>query len=127
MSNVKQAIIKTKYKSFFKHWLTLTEPLHKLNKKEIEVLALLLYYYFEFKKEINNDNLSWKLTFDHDTKSKIINELNLSSDQILQNVLTALRKKKIVLNNKINQSFIPEMDLTKSNIFSIIYKFEING
>lgn len=126
MSNIKQAIIKTKEKTFFKHWLTLTEPLHKLNKKEIEVLSLFMFYYFEFKKEIANEELCWKLTFDHDIKLKILNELNLSSDQILQNILTGLRKKQIIINNKINISFIPQIDLKKSNTFSLIYKFEIN-
>jgi len=127
MSNTKQALIKTTSKNFFKHWLVLTQPLHKMNTQSINVTALFLYYYFEFKKEISNDDLAWKLTFDYDTKTKIKEELNISQDQVLRNMMTVLRKDKVIVDNKINKSFIPIIDLNKSNSFSLIYKFEIDG
>ena len=125
MSNVKQALIKTNIQNFFKHWLTLTKPLHKLKPQEMNAIASLLYYYFEFKKEIQNDDLAWKLTFDYDTKHKIYAELNVIEGSF-NNTLYALRKKKIIIDNKINKSFIPILDLTTSNTYSLIFKFEIN-
>lgn len=123
---VKQALIKTDEKTFFKYWLIFTQPLHKLNDKDIDVTALLLFYYFEFKKELSNDEIAWKLTFDYDTKAKIINELQLSSGQILRNILTSLRKRKVITDNQINPSFIPKFNKDDKD-FSLIFKFEING
>lgn len=125
MSNVKQALIKTNVKNFFKHWLMLTKPLHKLKPQEMNAIAALLYYYFEFKKEIQNDDLAWKLTFDYDTKHKIYKDLDII-EGTFNNTLYALRKKKIIIDNKINKSFIPILDLTTSNTYSLIFKFEIN-
>lgn len=124
--NTKQALIKTNEKNFFKHWLILTKPLHKLSDQKIKVVSLLLYSYFNFKKEISNDNLAWKLTFDYDNKSKIKKEMEISNDQIFNNLLSTLRKDKIIVNNKINKSFIPNINLKTNNTFSIVYKFEIN-
>ncbi len=122
MSNVKEALIKTTNKNFFKHWLLLTKPLHKLPTAEINILALLLYYYFEYKKEIKSEELIWKFVFDYTTKNKIKKELNIKVDQSLQNVLYSLRKKKIINNNIISKSFIPNI---KDNEHSLIFKFEI--
>ena len=119
-------IIKTNEKNFFRHWLILTKPLHKLPNQKIEVVALLLHTYFNFKKEISNDDLAWKLTFDYDSKLKIKNEMGISTDQIFSNLLTTLRRDKVIINNKISKSFIPNIDLKNTNMFSLIYKFEIN-
>ena len=45
----------------------------------------------------------------------------------MQNVLTVLRKKNIVQDNKINPLFIPELD-KESNNFKIVFNFNIvNG
>ena len=126
MGNTKQALIKTNQKNFFKHWMNFTRPLHGLNKTESSTIALLLYNYFELKKDISNDDLAWKLVFDYDTKLKIKEELNFKTSQSLDNLLFALRKKNIIINNKINKSYIPIIDLDQSNTFSIVYKFEIN-
>jgi hypothetical protein len=122
--NTKQALIKTNSKNFFKHWLILTKPLHKLKSQEINVLALLLYNYFELKKQITNDDLSWKLTFDYDTKLKIRTELNII-EASFNNVIYSLRKKKIITEGKINKSFVPILNLESSNTYSLIFKFEI--
>jgi len=122
--NTKQALIKTNSKNFFKHWLILTRPLHKLKSQEINVLALLLYNYFELKKQITNDDLSWKLTFDYDTKLKIRRELNIMQASF-NNVIYSLRKKKIITEGKINKSFVPILNLESSNTYSLIFKFEI--
>lgn len=121
----KKALIKTNKKNFFRYWLIFTKPLHKLSDRDIDVAALLLYHYFELRKKVDDEELAWKLTFDHDTRVNIISELNLSSDQILRNILTSLRKNKVVTDNKVNPSFIPVLDDT--NVFSLTFNFEING
>ena len=125
MGGIKQALIKTTEKDFFKHWLILTKPLHKLNSLEINITSLLLYYFFQFKKEMDKDHLAWKLTFDYEIKSKIVKELKIN-DQMFRNTLTILRKSNVITNNQIAPSFVPKINLKESNSFSLIFKFEIN-
>lgn len=122
----KQANIKTSKKLFFKHWLNFTKPFHKLTNKEIEVVSLLLYYHSKYREETNNNKILWKMIFDYDTKMLIKKELDNMKDQILQNLLSSLRKKKVIVNNKINPVYIPDLD-KDSNNFKIIYNFIING
>ncbi len=125
MTNKKQALIKTNKKDFFKYWLLFTKPLHQLKGPEISVLSLLLFYYFELKEKVSDDDLVYKLLFDYDTKMKIKNELNYL-DQTLQNSLTLLRKLNVIKDNKISPSFIPDIN-NNSNEFTLTYKFNING
>jgi len=123
--NQRQALIRTTRKNFFKHWLSLTKPFHKLRPQEQDVLALLLYYYFEYKKDIKRDDLVWKMVFDYDTKMLMKEDLSGMKDVIFQNTLSSLRKKEVVKDKQVNPSFIP--NITKdANNFNLIFKFEIN-
>lgn len=121
----KQANIKTDIKLFFKYWLNFTKPFHSLSDREINVVSLLLYYHHIFKKETTNEKMLWKMLFDYDTKMLIKKELDNMKDPILQNILSSLRRKKVIVNNKLNQAYIP--DIGKDNNFKIIFNFLINA
>lgn len=123
MKNSKIANINITIKDLFKKWLEITKLFHKLTNQEIEVLALLLYYHYKYKKDITNEKILWKILFDYDTKLEIKEELNIK-DQGIQNVLTSLRKKNIIRDNKIVSTFIPELDQDGKN-FKIIFNFNI--
>lgn len=125
MKNQRQANIKTSKRNFFKHWLSLTKPFHKLRQQEQDVLALLLYHYFEFKKDIKKDYLVWKMVFDYDTKMIMKEELGGMKDVIFQNVLSKLRKKNIIKDGKILDSYIPNIE-PDAKTFSVIFKFILN-
>lgn len=101
----------------------MTRPFHKLSQQQINVLALLLYYYFENRKDITNNKILWKEVFDYDTKTKIQKELNIKP-QGIQNVLTALRKKKIIIDNEIIKTYVPNIEY-KSTTFNLLFKFDI--
>lgn len=120
----KQANIRTSKKQFFKHWLNLTKPFHKLTEQEIDVVSLFLYYHNEFKDGTTNKKMLWKFVFDYDTKMLIKKELGMK-DQGLQNVLTVLRKKKVIINNTINPVYIPDLN-TGDKDFKIIFNLLIN-
>ncbi len=123
MNNVKQANINIKLKNLFFKWLEITKPLHKLTQQEQDVLALLLYYHYKTKHETTNEKILWKIVFDYDTKMKIKEDLDMK-DSALQTVLTKLRKKKIIIDNKISPIFIPSLELNSKN-FKMIYNFNI--
>ena len=126
MSNVKQANLNVKLKDLFFRWLDVTKTFHKLNNQQQQVLALLLYYHYKYKKETTNDKILWKIVFDYDTKIKINEDPVFGEKGLtgLQNILTVLRKKNIIIDGKISPFFIP--DLTKdSNNFKVIFNFNI--
>lgn len=106
-----------------KLWLELTRPFHKLTQQQTNVLALLLYYYFEYRKDITNSRVLWKEVFDYDTKTKIQKELNIKP-QGIQNVLTALRKKEIIQGNEIIKTYVPNIEY-KAKEFNLLFKFNI--
>lgn len=123
MRNSKVANVNVSLKSLFFRWLEITKPFHKLSLQQYKLLSLLLYYHYEYSKDIHNETLLWKMVFDYDTKLKIRNELNIK-DQHLQNLLSALRKKNIIKNNTIVSTYIPELE-HGSNNFKVIFNFNI--
>lgn len=123
MKNIKIANINVYLKDLFKHWLLITRHFHNLTKQEIEVLALLLYYYYKLKKEITNEKIVWQVLFDYETKSDIRKELKIK-DPSFQNTLSSMRKKGVIQNNKIVKTYIPELEKNAKN-FKIIFNFDI--
>lgn len=128
MSNVKEATLNVKLKDLFIKWLDVTKSFHKLNNQQQQVLSLLLYYHYQYKKEITNNKILWKVLFDYDTKIKIMDdelfgEKGMNSNS-LHNILTMLRKKKIIVDGEISKMFIP--DLTDNcKTFKIVFNFNI--
>lgn len=126
MKNTKIANINIKLKDLFFKWVEITRPFHKLSNQQQHVLALFLYYHYQFKKEITNKKVIWKLVFDYDTKVAIKKELNLK-DAGFQNIMYQLRKRHIIKDEKINSAYIPDLSTYAKN-FKIIFNFNIvNG
>lgn len=128
MNNTKIAKLKVTLKDLFFRWLDITKTFHKLNKQQQQVLALLLYYHYIYKKDVTNNKILWKLVFDYDTRVKIrgdsvFGEKGLSSNS-LENILTSLRKKKIIINNEIIKAYVPDLELNAKQ-FDVIYQFLI--
>lgn len=123
MKNKKVANINISLKDLFSKWLEVTSFLHKLTNQQKEVLSLFLYYHYKYKSEITNETILWKVLFDYDTKMLIKEELNMK-DAGFQNVLTKLRKKNIIHNNRISKLYIPEIT-KESNRFQIVFNFNI--
>lgn len=123
LKNLKQANINIHLKDLFLKWLDITSAFHNLTNQQKQVLGLLLYYHYKFKSEVTNTKILWKLVFDYDTKCKIKEELNIK-DAVLQNILTKLRKDRIIVNNTITSAFIPDLE-EGSKVFRIIFNFNI--
>jgi len=106
--NVKIASINVHLKTFFFRYVSFTAPFHKLAKQHQQVLALLLYHHHVIGKEITNNKLLWKTVFDYDTKLLISEELEMNSAS-LTNILSSLRRKKVIINNQISPVYIPDL------------------
>lgn len=116
--------IKGDLKTVIRNYLLLTQPINKLEKREIKVLSLLMYYYFLEKPNFKREEDLWKKVFDYDTKMDIKIELDIP-DSNFQNVLSNLRRKKALIGRKIHEHFLPNID-TSTNSFKISYNFQIN-
>lgn len=123
MKNSKIANINIKLKDLFFKWMEITKPFHKLTNQQQSVVALLLYYYYKYKEEITNNKILWKIIFDYDTKMLIKEELGLE-DAGFRNITHQLRKKKIIIDNKIASMYIPIIEKGNNN-FKIIFNFNI--
>lgn len=123
MNNTKSTTLNVKIKTFFFRYIEFLKPFHKLSPQQCNVLALLLCYHYKFSKEITNNKVLWKEVFDYDTKQLIIEELGISVAQI-ENILTQLRKKNVVIDKKISELYIPNIK-NDSKTFSITYNFNI--
>lgn len=85
-------------KEFYRYYTELLNPIMELRKRALDVLAELMYHYQELSSY--PEDIKWKLLFDYDTKKKIAEELDISMD-VLNNNLTELRKKNIIIDGKL--------------------------
>lgn len=123
MKNAKIANLNVKFKDLFKQWLIVTRVYNKLTDSEIDLAALLLFYYYKFKKDITNESIVWKVVFDYDTKMAIKEEMGIT-DENLQNKLSILRKKGVIVDNRISKVFIPEIE-EGAESFKVIFNYNI--
>lgn len=126
MKNLSIKGIQTSEKNLFVYWLEFLKPYHKLANKEIEALGLMLYYRHELSKEVSNEDLVDKLLFSSDIRQKIKTDLGGMKNGVFNNLLSTLRRKKVLsTKNKITSSLIPNKD-PMSKEFSLVFNFQIN-
>jgi len=123
IKNTNIASFPVTYKQLFTYWLVVTKLLHKLTDKEIDLLAILLYKRMELSKDITNEKYLNKVLFDADTKKELEKELDVNNLRI-QNILSSLRRKNVITDNRINPKFIPNIEHGAKN-FRIVFNFEI--
>ena len=122
-NNMSVKRIHTSKKSIFRFWLEFLRPYHKLRTKEIEALALMLYYRYELTREIKDIEMVDMVLFSTQTRNKIREDLGGMGQKVFNNLLTSLRKKKVITkDNKINPVLIPNMT---EDGFKLIFDFEI--
>lgn len=119
----KVANINVKLKSFFIRYVEFTAPFHKLARQQQHVLALLLYHHYRLKQEITNNKILWREVFDYSTKLSISEDLNIQQGA-LENLISQLRKRGVIINKQISPVYIPEIS-NKSKQFSITFNFNI--
>lgn len=117
----KVANINIRLKDFFFKWMEFTKPFHNLNTRQQSVLALLLYHHHRLSFEITNTKILWKIVFDYDTKVLIYEELNIQLGA-LENLLSQLRKKNVIVDNKITPNYIPYIDKNTKG-FKLTFNF----
>lgn len=108
---------------FFKHWFRFLRPFHKLTDREIDVITSFAVQRYELSKKISDPDILDKYTMNSDTKRKVREDCGISL-QNFQVIMSNLRKHGIIVENKINPRYIPNLD-EDAKTFQLMLHFEI--
>lgn len=106
---------------FFKHWFTFLLPYHGLTDREMDVAASFLLKRYELSKVISDPNLLETVVMNEDTKRIIREECGIKH-QHFQVIMSKLRKAKVIVDNRINPRFIPNVKEENGN-FKLLLLF----
>lgn len=110
-------------KDFFKYWFVFLRPFHNLTDREIDVVVSFLKYRFELSQKISDKDILNKVLMGEDIKRQIREENNISL-QHFQVIMGKLRKKNVIIDNKINPKFIPNLQ-EGDDKFKLLLLFDI--
>ena len=125
MNNANIATFKTSEEGLFRYWLKFTQPMHELTGKHLDTVAFLLYKRYILGKSITDDKYLNKILFDVETKEQLSEKLDIKISRV-HNILSALRKKEVIVDNKVNPKYIPNISKDAKN-YKLIFNFEIDG
>lgn len=111
-------------KDFFKYWFVFLRPFHNLTDREIDVVVSFLKKRFELSQKISDTEILNKVLMGEDTKRQIREENNISL-QYFQVIMGKLRNKNVIIDNKINPKFIPNIQKGASG-FKLLLLFDLN-
>ena len=94
--------------NFFRHWVNFLAPLHKLNKRDADITASLLYRRYQLSQVIFNDEVLDAVLLSTEQKKLTRDEFGLSQ-QNFQVIMAKLRQKNVIINGRINKRFIPSV------------------
>ena len=101
--------IPTTLDDFFRYWFEFLRPFHKLTDREIDVISAFSKHRYELSKVIKDKDILDKVTMSEDIKKKVREECNITLPHF-QVIMGKLRKSKVIIDGKINQKFIPNID-----------------
>jgi len=122
-TNINVQSFKVDKEKFFIMWLMILQPFLKLRNKELELLAKLLYHRYLISLEVKNKEMLDELLFSSKIKKKILAELDIQ-EYAYNNLLSCLRKKKIVNDKSINKQIIPTITEPFNN-FKLVYNIDV--
>ena len=120
----KKLEINTNSRKFYRQYVALLNPMFTLRSKVLDVLAELLYFNNKLK-DIPAEH-RWKIIMDHDTKNEIKNNLGISAGS-LDNTLSELRKKGILIDNQISENHLVLGQVFPNGGFDLRYVFKITN
>lgn len=108
---------------FFRYWFEFLKPFHQLTDREAEIVACFIKHRYLLSKVISDSDILDKVLMGEDTKKKVCEECNISTTH-LQVLISKFRKNGIIINNKINPRFIPNITAEKGP-FNLLIFFDL--
>lgn len=110
-------------KKFFRFWFEFLKPFHKLTDREMDVITAFTYERYNLGKVISDEDILDKVVMSEDTKKRIREEYKVTP-AYFQVIMGKLRRNGLIVNNKINPRFIP--NITEDNgAFKLMLLFDI--
>ena len=106
---------------FFRYWFEFLQPFHKLTEREIDVITSFVKQRYELSKVITDNEILDRVTMSEDTKRKVREECGITLPHF-QVIMGKLRKSKVIIDNKINPRFIPNVKEENGN-FKLLLLF----
>jgi hypothetical protein len=116
-------IVKSTLDTVFKNWFIFLKPLHYLTEREIDVAASFMKQRYLLSKSITDEDLLDKIVMNEDTKRVVREDCQITLPHF-QVIMGKLRKSKVIIDNKINPRFIPNVD-SESNNFQLLLLFDL--
>lgn len=108
--------IKSDIPKSMKAYLQILNPVLKLKDKEVEVLSSFLSIWYKNKSNVNIEQLLFSTPI-----RKMVRKSIAMSEASFNNHITMLRKKKMIIDKKINPSIL---DNISEKGIEVIYKIE---
>ena len=93
---------------FFKQWFKFLLPYHGLTDREMDIAAAFLLKRYELSKVISDTNILESVLMNEDTKREIREMVDIGH-QHFQVIMSKLRKTKVIIDNRLNPRFIPNV------------------
>lgn len=108
---------------FFRFWFEFLKPFHNLTDREMDVVTLFAKHRYELSKKISDNDLLDRVLMGEDIKRKIREESGVSL-QYFQVIMSNLKKNKVIINNRLNPKFIPNITEDKG-VFQLLLLFDL--
>ena len=101
--------IPTKRSKFFEYWFKFLGPFHNLTNKEITVAAALVENRCKLAKSVVNKDILDSLSLSVESRKQVREACNITPAHF-NVILGKLKKSKIIIDNRINPKFIPNVN-----------------
>lgn len=119
INNVKR--IPTKRSKFFEYWFKFLGPFHNLTDKEIKVAAALVENRCKLAKSVVNKDILDSLSLSVESRKQVREACNITPAHF-NVILGKLKKSRIIVDNRINPKFIPNVN--EDNNFQMLISFD---
>ena len=106
--------------NFFKYWVDFLTPIHHLTKREREVFTMFLKKRWEYSQKISDPQMLEEYSLSNDIKREVREACDLKPAHF-HVIMTNLKKAKIIVNNRINPLFIPNIKENKASFNLLLY------
>lgn len=107
---------------FFRYWFEFLKPFHNLTTREMDVITSLVKFRYELSKVIKDDTILDKVVMSEDIRKQVRAECSISLPHF-QVIMGKLRESKVIVDNKINPRFIPNIKEEDGN-FKLLLLFD---
>lgn len=108
---------------FFKWWCVFLKPFFDLVGREIDVIASYLKQRKELSRSVSDPAALDALLATDTVKRKMAEECNMTLQHFYV-ILSALRKKGIIVDNVLDQRLIPNIRLDDNGVFQLLLLFK---